>query len=65
MKSFHLELVNVTSESLGINIVNILNASDVNISLFDIAREMINQKKYNILSQAAQAMLAQANQQPQ
>ena len=31
----------------------------------DMAKEMMNYTKMNILSQAAQAMLAQANQQPQ
>jgi len=30
-----------------------------------MAKEMMNQTKNNILAQAAQAMLAQANQQPQ
>ena len=31
----------------------------------DMASEMLNYTKYNILQQAAQSMLAQANQQPQ
>ncbi|MDE6728056.1 MAG: flagellin, partial [Oscillospiraceae bacterium] len=31
----------------------------------DMADEMMNYTKYNILQQAAQSMLAQANQQPQ
>ncbi|WP_071460822.1 flagellinolysin [Bacillus massilinigeriensis] len=106
----NIELVNVTSESLGINNVNILSKTDDNISIFDgairyvssersrlgayqnrlekaiavsaiseenltsaesrirdvdMAKEMMNQTKNSILSQAAQAMLAQANQQPQ
>jgi flagellin len=31
----------------------------------DMAKEMMNQTKSSVLAQAAQAMLAQANQQPQ
>ena len=31
----------------------------------DMAKEMMNYTKMNILTQSAQAMLAQANQQPQ
>ena len=31
----------------------------------DMAQEMLNYTKFNILQQAAQSMLAQANQQPQ
>ncbi|PLT36023.1 hypothetical protein CUU64_00015 [Bacillus sp. V5-8f] len=106
----NIELVNVTSKSLGIDNINILNKTDDNISIFDgaiayvssersrlgayqnrlekamavsaiseenltqaesrirdvdMAKEMMEQTKNSILSQAAQAMLAQANQQPQ
>ncbi|MEK5035992.1 flagellin [Paenibacillus sp. FSL R7-0302] len=52
--------------------INNLNASSENLSAaesrvrdVDMAKEMMEQTKNNILSQAAQAMLAQANQQPQ
>ncbi|MDF2557314.1 MAG: flagellin [Bacillales bacterium] len=52
--------------------VNNLDASSENISNaesrirdVDMAKEMMQQSKASILSQAAQAMLAQANQQPQ
>ncbi len=42
-----------------------LQASESRIRDVDMAKEMMNFSKNNILSQAAQAMLAQANQQPQ
>ena len=52
--------------------VNNLNTSSENLTAaesrirdVDMAKEMMNQTKNSILSQAAQAMLAQANQQPQ
>jgi len=52
--------------------INNLNTSSENLSAaesrvrdVDMAKEMMNFSKNNILSQAAQAMLAQANQQPQ
>lgn len=52
--------------------INNLNASSENLAAaesrvrdVDMAKEMMEQTKNNILSQAAQAMLAQANQQPQ
>jgi len=42
-----------------------LTAAESRIRDVDMAKEMMNFQKNNILSQAAQAMLAQANQQPQ
>ena len=42
-----------------------LQAAESRIRDVDMAKEMMNFSKNNILSQAAQAMLAQANQQPQ
>ncbi|MFD0824985.1 flagellin N-terminal helical domain-containing protein [Neobacillus sp. M.A.Huq-85] len=52
--------------------INNLNTSSQNItdaqsriSDVDMAKEMMNQTKSSVLAQAAQAMLAQANQQPQ
>ncbi|MCB2288847.1 flagellin [Clostridium sp. CS001] len=42
-----------------------LQASESRIRDVDMAKEMMNFSKNNILQQAAQAMLAQANQQPQ
>ncbi|KMT22640.1 flagellin Hag [Clostridium cylindrosporum] len=42
-----------------------LQASESRIRDVDMAKEMMNFSKNNILNQAAQAMLAQANQQPQ
>ncbi|EEH98377.1 hypothetical protein CSBG_02003 [Clostridium sp. 7_2_43FAA] len=52
--------------------INNLNTSSENLTAaesrvrdVDMAKEMMNFSKNNILSQAAQAMLAQANQQPQ
>ncbi|WP_419882281.1 flagellin [Peribacillus sp. B-H-3] len=49
--------VNTSSENL--------TAAESRIRDVDMAKEMMNQTKNSILSQAAQAMLAQANQQPQ
>uniref|UniRef100_UPI003898EFD5 flagellin n=1 Tax=Desulfotruncus alcoholivorax TaxID=265477 RepID=UPI003898EFD5 len=42
-----------------------LSASESRIRDVDMAKEMMEYTKMNILTQAAQAMLAQANQQPQ
>jgi flagellin len=42
-----------------------LSAAESRIRDVDMAKEMMNYSKNNILQQAAQAMLAQANQQPQ
>jgi flagellin len=42
-----------------------LTAAESRIRDVDMAKEMMNQTKNSILGQAAQAMLAQANQQPQ
>ncbi|MNT40484.1 putative flagellin YvzB [compost metagenome] len=42
-----------------------LTSAESRIRDVDMAKEMMEQTKYSILSQAAQAMLAQANQQPQ
>lgn len=42
-----------------------LTAAESRIRDVDMAKEMMNMTKNNILSQAAQSMLAQANQQPQ
>ncbi|MNY39337.1 Flagellin [compost metagenome] len=42
-----------------------LTAAESRIRDVDMAKEMMEQTKNNILAQAAQAMLAQANQQPQ
>lgn len=42
-----------------------LTAAESRVRDVDMAKEMMEQTKNNILSQAAQAMLAQANQQPQ
>jgi len=42
-----------------------LTASESGIRDVDMAKEMMNQTKNSILAQASQAMLAQANQQPQ
>ena len=49
--------LNVTSENL--------QAAESRIRDVDMAKEMMNFTKNNILNQASQAMLAQANQQPQ
>lgn len=42
-----------------------LSAAESRVRDVDMAKEMMSQTKNSILSQAAQAMLAQANQQPQ
>ncbi|NLD39107.1 MAG: flagellin, partial [Desulfatiglans sp.] len=42
-----------------------LQASESRIRDVDMAKEMTNYTKYNIITQAATAMLAQANQVPQ
>ncbi|EJO5349273.1 flagellin [Clostridium botulinum] len=53
-----------TINNLGTSSEN-LSAAESRIRDVDMAKEMMNFSKNNILSQAAQAMLAQANQQPQ
>ncbi|TGE32807.1 hypothetical protein E4K68_10495 [Desulfosporosinus sp. Sb-LF] len=53
-----------TINNLGTSSQNITTA-EANIRDVDMAKEMTNFQKNNILQQAAQAMLAQANQQPQ
>lgn len=53
-----------TINNLGTSSEN-LTASESRIRDVDMAKEMMEFQKNNILSQAAQAMLAQANQQPQ
>ena len=53
-----------TINNLGTTSEN-LTAAESRIRDVDMAKEMMNFSKNNILSQAAQAMLAQANQQPQ
>jgi flagellin len=53
-----------TINNLGTSSEN-LTSAESRIRDTDMAKEMMNQTKSNILSQAAQAMLAQANQQPQ
>ncbi|WP_102273792.1 flagellin Hag [Cytobacillus massiliigabonensis] len=53
-----------TINNLGTSSEN-LSAAESRIRDVDMAKEMMNQTKNSILSQAAQAMLAQANQQPQ
>ncbi|MDY0407153.1 flagellin [Virgibacillus sp. 179-BFC.A HS] len=53
-----------TINNLGTSSEN-LTAAESRIRDVDMAKEMMNFTKNNILSQAAQAMLAQANQQPQ
>ncbi|WDM21639.1 flagellin Hag [Paenibacillus polymyxa] len=73
-----IEMVSSERAKLGANqnrlehTINNLNTSSENLSAaesrirdVDMAKEMMNQTKNNILAQAAQAMLAQANQQPQ
>ena len=47
------------------NVVENTTAAESRIRDTDMASEMLNYTKYNILQQAAQSMLAQANQQPQ
>jgi flagellin len=53
-----------TIANLGTSSEN-LSASESRVRDVDMAKEMMEFTKNNILSQAAQAMLAQANQQPQ
>ncbi|WP_050179828.1 flagellin [Domibacillus robiginosus] len=53
-----------TINNLGTSSEN-LTAAESRIRDVDMAKEMMNQTKNSIMSQAAQAMLAQANQQPQ
>lgn len=53
-----------TINNLGASSEN-LTATESRVRDVDMAKEMMNQTKNNILAQAAQAMLAQANQQPQ
>ncbi|MHC8523278.1 flagellin Hag [Rossellomorea sp. H39__3] len=53
-----------TINNLGTSSEN-LSAAESRIRDVDMAKEMMEQTKNSILSQAAQAMLAQANQQPQ
>jgi flagellin len=53
-----------TINNLGTSAEN-LTAAESRIRDVDMAKEMMEQTKNSILSQAAQAMLAQANQQPQ
>ena len=53
-----------TINNLGTSAEN-LNAAESRIRDVDLAKEMMEFTKNNILSQAAQAMLAQANQLPQ
>ena len=53
-----------TINNLGTSSEN-LTAAESRIRDVDMAKEMMNFQKNNILSQAAQAILAQANQQPQ
>ena len=53
-----------TINNLGVNSEN-LTAAESRIRDVDMAKEMMEFTKNNILTQAAQAMLAQANQQPQ
>jgi flagellin len=73
-----IEKVSTERSKLGANqnrlehTINNLNTSSENLTAaesrirdVDMAKEMMNQTKNSILSQAAQAMLAQANQQPQ
>jgi flagellin len=53
-----------TINNLGTSAQN-LTSAESRIRDVDMAKEMMNQTKNSILSQAAQAMLSQANQQPQ
>ncbi|MNH88866.1 Flagellin [compost metagenome] len=53
-----------TINNLGTSSEN-LSAAESRVRDVDMAKEMMEQTKNNILAQAAQAMLAQANQQPQ
>ncbi len=54
---YKIENLTTTSENL--------TEAESNIRDTDMANEMLNYTKFNILQQAAQSMLAQANQQPQ
>lgn len=73
-----LETVNTSRANLGANQNRLeytqnnlttssenLTAAESRIRDVDIAKEMVNLSKLNILSQAAQSMVSQANQQPQ
>ena len=60
----HQNRLEHTINNLGTSSEN-LTAAESRIRDVDMAKEMMNQTKNSILSQAAQAMLAQANQQPQ
>ena len=53
-----------TSNNLGVTSEN-LTAAESRIRDVDMAKEMMNFSKNNILQQAAQSMISQANQQPQ
>ncbi|WP_415840019.1 flagellin, partial [Paenibacillus endophyticus] len=53
-----------TSNNLGTTVEN-LTAAESRIRDTDMAKEMVNLTKNNILLQASQSMLAQANSQPQ
>ena len=53
-----------TINNLGTTSENLV-AAESRIRDVDMAKEMMEMTKNNILSQAAQAMIAQANQQPQ
>ncbi len=53
-----------TINNLGVTVEN-MTAAESRIRDVDMAAEMMEYTKNNVLSQAAQAMLAQANQQPQ
>ncbi len=53
-----------TINNLGVTTEN-LTAAEARIRDVDMAKEMMDFTKMNVLTQAAQAMLAQANQQPQ
>lgn len=53
-----------TINNLGVTTEN-LTAAESRIRDVDMAKEMMDYTKMNVLTQAAQAMLAQANQQPQ
>ena len=52
-----IENLTTTSENL--------TEAEAGIRDTDMAQEMLNYTKFNVLQQAAQSMLAQANQQPQ
>ncbi len=53
-----------TINNLDVSVEN-LSAANSRIRDTDMAKEMMNYTKMNVLVQSAQAMLAQANQQPQ